>query len=440
MAGLSAARYLMKAGIDVTVLEKNAYVGGRVHTDTADGFEFDTGAQFLTNFYTNTQQLIHELKLRDMVLPISGGTAISRSGRLYEISSVSHLLFTHLVSFRSKRTLTKLLWPILIHWRKLDNHSFHKAYMLDTRSISEYAHRALNDELLAYVLQPPLSGIFYWTPERTSQAMLFILLKANIGMKLFTLRHGLGRLPVAMAADLKVHCNAEVAGVARAMSGDYKVEASFYGQKRQFVADGVVCATPAITVSTLFPDLNTKQRAFFEAIHYSKSVAVAVGLKRRIPSNLYGLFCPDREIKYLGTVSLKSAKIPDQTPTENELIALFSSAQAGQELLNEEDEDILDKLWTDLKKTGLAYDPSNARLFYRVYRWHQALPEFDVGHFKRLKTFADGEIESGNVVFAGDYLGGAFIEGAVTSGLNAARRLLERFGSNCCSNGETTNI
>src|SRR5215472_5118023 len=222
MAGLSAARYLMQAGIDVTVVEKNAYVGGRVHTNTADGFEFDTGAQFLANFYINTQQLIHELNLQDMVLPITGGTAISRSGRLYEISSLSHLLFTHLISFRSKLTLTKVLWPILLNWRKLDNHAFHKAYMLDTRSITEYAHQALNDELLAYMLQPPLSGIFYWTPEQTSQAMLFILLKAGIGMKLFTLRHGLSRLPEAMAADLKVHCNAEVTGVTPAMSGGYK--------------------------------------------------------------------------------------------------------------------------------------------------------------------------------------------------------------------------
>ncbi len=60
-----------------------------------------------------------------------------------------------------------------------------------------------------------------------------------------------------------------------------------------------------------------------------------------------------------------------------------------------------------------------------VQRWPEALPFFDVGHFKRLRSFENGEIENQEqpIAFAGDYLGGPFMEGAFTSGIQAAERL-----------------
>jgi protoporphyrinogen/coproporphyrinogen III oxidase len=60
-----------------------------------------------------------------------------------------------------------------------------------------------------------------------------------------------------------------------------------------------------------------------------------------------------------------------------------------------------------------------------IQRWREALPLFDVGHFRRLKAFENGEIEDIKqpITFAGDYIGGPFIEGAFTSGLRAAERL-----------------
>src|SRR5260221_3661146 len=85
VAGLAAARYLKSAGMQVTVLEKNPYVGGRVHTDCFEGLKVDTGAQFMTNFYAHTLQIIYDLGLQDTVVPITGGASIMRNGKLYRI-------------------------------------------------------------------------------------------------------------------------------------------------------------------------------------------------------------------------------------------------------------------------------------------------------------------------------------------------------------------
>lgn len=51
LAGLSAARYLVHAGIDVRVLEASDGVGGRVRSDTVDGFVLDRGFQVLLTAY-----------------------------------------------------------------------------------------------------------------------------------------------------------------------------------------------------------------------------------------------------------------------------------------------------------------------------------------------------------------------------------------------------
>lgn len=51
LAGLSAARYLHKAGLDVHVLEASDDVGGRVRSDVVDGFVLDRGFQVILTAY-----------------------------------------------------------------------------------------------------------------------------------------------------------------------------------------------------------------------------------------------------------------------------------------------------------------------------------------------------------------------------------------------------
>ena len=427
VAGLAAARYLKSAGIQVTVLEKNPYVGGRVHTDCFEGLKVDTGAQFITNFYTHTRQIIYDLGLQDDVVPITGGASIMRNEKLYRIFPSANVIFGPLISFRSKLTLLKILAPMLSYRDDLDIYAFYKLHELDTRSISEYVHQELDDELLDYLFEPLLSGILYWTAQHTSQAMLFPMLKACLGMKLFTLRDSLGSLPKAMAVGLDVQCNAQVISVVPTSSGGYTIEADVDDQNYQFTCDGVVCAIPATTVSRLFPFLSVEQRAFFDAIHYSASVNAAIALDRRLPSEFYSIFCPTHEFKYLATINVESAKNSSLLLPDRDLVELFPSGTAGRELLFDDDESIREKLCTDTRLVGPDYDLSDNGCAYHVYRWPQALPEFNVGHLKRLKAFADGKIESDHVVFAGDYIGGPYIEGAINSGLEAAYRLLRGY-------------
>lgn len=421
VAGLAAARDLVRAGMQVTVLEATPWIGGRAATVIENGFAIDIGAGFLANFYHHTRRLLRELELSDQAVPIRDGGAVVIDGRLHPLR-----LGRYPMTLRQTLRLGRLLGPVLRHWRELDPHALHRAWHLDTESVADYARRKFDRELLENLLEPVLSGLCYWTPERTSQAMLFLLAKMAPGMRRFTLRRGVGQLAEAMAGGLEVLTETEVRRVMGNDTDACVVDAQTRGEARRFVADGIVCTVPAPAVPALFPKLDAERRAFFETIDYSATIVAAIGLTGAAWPDFISFFVPRNQAGFngLGAAAIKSRENPAQAPPGCELLRLFTTDAAARRLLGQDDAVIRDRLVADLRRAGCAL--AGEELFYRVYRWPQALPVFDVGHFRQLKRFADGGIETGPVVFAGDYLGGPFIEGAITSGLDAARRLLER--------------
>jgi phytoene dehydrogenase-like protein len=64
LAGLVCAQDLSRAGVDVSILEASDGVGGRVRTDTVDGFLFDRGFQILLTAYPQVRRRLDLEALR----------------------------------------------------------------------------------------------------------------------------------------------------------------------------------------------------------------------------------------------------------------------------------------------------------------------------------------------------------------------------------------
>lgn len=58
LAGLSCAVTLSKAGVPVSVLEASDGVGGRVRTDSVDGFLLDRGFQIFLSAYPEAKEML----------------------------------------------------------------------------------------------------------------------------------------------------------------------------------------------------------------------------------------------------------------------------------------------------------------------------------------------------------------------------------------------
>jgi phytoene dehydrogenase-like protein len=56
LAGLTCAIYLQRSGANVTVLESSDRAGGRVKTDSVNGFLFDQGFQVINPNYSEIKR------------------------------------------------------------------------------------------------------------------------------------------------------------------------------------------------------------------------------------------------------------------------------------------------------------------------------------------------------------------------------------------------
>ncbi|MFF3754022.1 FAD-dependent oxidoreductase [Streptomyces sp. NPDC002018] len=87
IAGLSAARHLTSSGVRVRVLEAAPRVGGRMATDSVDGFRLDRGGQLLTTSYPELLRTpgLDGARLRKF----SPGVLVHSDGRTYRTGAVA---------------------------------------------------------------------------------------------------------------------------------------------------------------------------------------------------------------------------------------------------------------------------------------------------------------------------------------------------------------
>ena len=207
----------------------------------------------------------------------------------------------------------------------------------------------------------------------------------------------------------------------------YVIAVECQGKRLILEADGIVCAITATAVPSIFPDLGEQQKDFFAAIRYSSAALIARTYKQEQTLGDKGIAFPRQEGIELSSITLSPEPGVGQ-PTLSTL-KTYTSGTIGRKLCDKSDSTIIQTLTTAMEPARSAVLIGNPEpLAINVQRWPEALPLFDVGHFNRLQSFENGEIEdqSQPIVFAGDYIGGPFMEGAFTSGLKAAKRLITR--------------
>ncbi len=438
-AGLSAAWTLKKRGINAILLEANDRVGGRLGGDRVDGFCLDEGADFFCSSYDVAFRICEELGLSLLRSKMNlGWYRNSRWVVTTPIQSVGGLI-KNLPAFRNLGFLSpRAIWSLMKLAKAIKDQPEYLNFAGDSRIAELDGEETFGDYLerlgVPESLQVTLGGFLEMTMghvEYSGQAYMRtylaeMLLKAD---QIYVPEKGAGALSHALA-DACGDAIRVSTPVRRVVIRD-GIVTSVIVDDGPIEADAVICAIPATKVPDIIPDLAAAIRHALGKVTYSRGCRVVIGLDHPpLPPGWHGALYPEDDTPLLLD---RSINLPACAPPGKSTLDLLVGRDRAEELFPLDDEEIKRQMLRDARRTpppGSTLPGDDEGLFSRVYRWREAVCMGPPGMFKAvtdMRRQLDRDIR--NLFLAGDYMRVPSVNGALASGVDAAREVAELLAS-----------
>ena len=439
-AGLSAAYTLLQRGITPLLLEAQDRVGGRGKGERVDGFSLDMGAFVFTSTYDTAFRMCRELGLA--LVPSQMKFGHHRGGR-WVTTTPEQSLWSFLRHLRAAFTMGFLspsgLRSSFTVMRQIHRQSAYMSFAGDSplaeidddESFGEYLTRLGVPESLRVTLRGPLEMIL-GDPAPAGQA----LMRAYIGEtmlhsgRVYMPERGIGSLSAALATAcsnaIRVSTPVRRIVVADGAATGVTVD----GEAVE--ADAVICAVPGTRVPDLIPDLPAETRRALSTVSYSTGCRVVMGLDHApLPPGWHGALYPEDEATPL--LLDRSVFLPACAPQGKSILDLLIGRDRAQELLPLDDAEIKRQLLGAARRMappGSALPDDDEGLFYRVYRWEEALCMGKPGMLAAMAGVPEQLARHiDNLFLAGDYLRVPSVNGALSSGHSAAIKAADLLAS-----------
>ncbi len=461
ITGLTAAFYLKRKRVAVTVYESSNRVGGVIQSLRRDGYLAEFGPNTLLETSPKISQLIRDAGLQSRRLdpdPKAGARFVVRYKRPIEMPGSLGFLTTDLFTLKAK--LAVLREPFIPPRRDGVE-----------ESIGQFVVRRFNQEFLDHAIDALVAGIYAGDPQKLSVTHAFPRLKAledNYGSMIrgqllgarerkkrgevakdrapkFSFDEGLQVLPDTLAAQLgvSVKLNTPVTKLTQAADGwtvtttagefthsdviycgtahklaELRIEIGRAGSPLPAAASVATCGTHGVTRPTSPLDLSP-----FSAIRHPPVASVVLGFRHEdVAHNCcgFGMLIPRIEgFKILGTI-FSSALFPNRAPAGHHTLTTYIGGERYPELASLPHDKLVTLVCDDLKiLLGVRGQPT----FQHVVVYPKAIPQYNVGYgcFKDLMTTI--ETETPGLFFAGHYRDGVSLSDSIVSGINVAERV-----------------
>lgn len=457
ISGLSAAYYLEKyagqAGIPISIqlLEARDRLGGVILTERTEDFLLEGGPDSFLSVKPAAVELCRELGLSDHLVPSNDQrrkTFIWQGGKLREIPE--GMMFV----------VPTKVWPVfasdLFSW----GGKFRLAmapFLPQTpdsgqdMAVADFIRRRLGREVLERLVEPLLAAVYgadvdslsaravlpqllgleekygsLWRGIRASRHVRPGNGQPGLPDSLFvTLRDGLGEIPAALEKKLgktRITTGTEIAKVGCRRTGQ---GFSLHSSRGETAADAVVVATPAHAAANLLGPLDARLAGHLASIPYHSSLTLALGFEERVfPQGLdgFGFVVPRSERKKLVACTWVSTKFPFRSAPGRILLRGFLGGAREPAILEENDGRILE---TALRELGEIMGLRAAPTFARIYRWERCMPQYGVGHLRRLEEISSLLAHHPGLLLAGNGYRGVGIPDCIQSSATAAAATLD---------------
>ena len=433
VSGLVCARALAASGGDVRVLESSERAGGVVRTERRGEFLLEQGP--------NTVRPTPELLALVSELALEGETLFSdpRAARYVALDGTLRRLpagpgeafRTSLLSPSGKLRIAAE--PFVPRRREEGD-----------ETVAAFFGRRIGPEAAARLIAPFVSGIFAGDPGRLSAPSSFPALAkgerergsllawglaerrkrkssgaAPSRRGLLTFREGLETLPRALGASLggRLETGAGVEELVPAPAGGgWSVRSA----RERIAADRVVLACPAHRAADLVSKFAPEAAAALSAIPHPPLAVLHLAWRKAdwtTPLSGFGhlaVSSPGRRV--LGAV-WSSSLFPGRAPEGQELLTAFLGGAMDPEAASLSDADLLEIASRELVPLLSA---AAAPRLVGVRRWARSIPQYDLGHSRRIEELTRTENRWPGLSFLGNYRGGVSVGDVVRNALSEA--------------------
>lgn len=431
-AGLAAALTLAFEGVSVDLYDARPEPGGRMRTQTLEGVRLDVGVQLLGSYYSETFALAARAGADRLLVRAPGRDALWREGTAHGVAygSVPSMAASRALPAGLKLKLgTRYLAFLTRHATALDPNDLTRAAAagLDRESIAEWGRREMGGDFVELLAYPQLAAYYGMLPEETSAGFYHALARAGLAVSVYAVHGGMGELARALVRALeerggRLRTGVEVQAV-RSTGQGVDVEWDD-GAARH---DAVIVATPSDTARAILAPggsggLDEPADAWLAAVQRAPAASLGLVIEGRIPAEYFGLSFPrdaaaGERVAALCVQGRKGAAL--DTESRSGLVVLPAPGEADR-AVNAPPRETLERL---LPAVRLALPTAADRIIRaRVYRHPGGSTIFYPGYLEHLRRF-DPDTLPARIALAGDYLVAPTVEGAVRSGVRAARRV-----------------
>lgn len=461
IAGLTAAHRLQTLAhkvalpLNLTLIERASRLGGKIKTERMDGFVIEGGPDTFISYKPWGVALCKELGIAERLHgtnPQRHGSFVMSGGKLHRLpegltgmipTKFGPMAKTSLISLRGK---VRMGFDFVLPPRPND-----ADYQGGDESLADFISRRLGREVYSRLVEPLMSGIYAGDGEQLSLAATFPQLRklelehGGLVKGLLAARKNGARRQPSRGSKLSVFVTprtglTEIVETLRQRllettlitgnavetvtpaNGGYELVTEGGGD---WYADAVILATPAFAAAEMISSVDPALAQTLNDIPYVSTATVSVAYPlSNVPHPLdgYGYVIPRAEGRDVLACTWTSSKFPHRAPEGYALLRVFVGRAGQEEALENDDGDLLKIVRAELARTlGITTPP----MFHRIFRWPDSMPQYNLGHIKRLERIENRLASHPGLFVAGAAFRGIGIPDCINSGEQAARGVVD---------------
>ncbi len=440
IAGLAAAHRLARdTDLRVTLLERDTRLGGKIRTERVDGFVIEGGPDAFLSWKPRAKALCDELGVATTGSSETARRAfIARAGRL-------HPLPDGIAGVIPRRFIPTLRSPILSpvgKARLLMEWAIPKRADEPEQSLAAFVRRRTGRQTWERIVEPLVTGVYAGDGERLAVRSTFpmlldaerdhgSLIRAGMaaraagrqpppGPMFLTTADGLGAIVEALASGMHGRVDIRTGTAVGALTRHEATWTVTLADGERIDADGVVMAAPAGDAAALLAPVDAALATELAGVASVSVATVSVVYPTdavSAPIDGHGYVNPRIEGSPIVACSITSTKFPVRARAGWVLVRAHIGRVGEQDPTQYDDAHLVQMVQRELHHTlGVTAAPTIAR----VYRWPNAIPQYEIGHQARVARIRARVATLPGLAVAGATYRGVGIPDCISSGDEAA--------------------